>query len=271
MRKSEPHLPKSDPALQETRVAGARLTFTDECPAHHPVFFAVHGIPGSVRDFRYLAPPLTEFARLIRVDLPGSGGSEPRLDALRSFEARAETVIGLADLLGVKKFGMIGHSMGAGTALVTAAIAGPRVTHLVLVAPMGLRPHRGLSRSRESFRRIAFMMRIPGLRALILPGLRRHYRLKRFPNADTMTAHDYRLQLEALTAADYGLLNRAALKPLPKRSLVAFADDDHLVEPQIPLELAAAIPHARALRFAEGGHSIQKHKAAEIAEAIRRL
>lgn len=86
-----------------------------------------------------------------------------------------------------------------------------------------------------------------------------------------MNVEDFRLQVEALTAADYPLINRAASSPLPARTLVAFADDDHLVEPEIPTELAAAIPGARPLRFADGGHVIQKNKAREIAEALRAL
>lgn len=270
MNRTAPPLPKSDPPLREARIAGARLTFTDE-GAGPLVLMAVHGVPGSVRDFRYMGPPLSEFARLIRVDLPGSGGSEPRLDALRRLEARAETVLALADHLGLATFGVIGHSMGAATALVTAAAANARVSHLVLVAPIGLRPHRGLRRSPAYFRRLALMLRIPGLRQLLVPAMRRHYRKKRFPGAEAMTADDFRVQTEALTAADYPLLNRAATSPLAARTLVAYADDDHLVEPEIPAELAATIPGARALRFPDGGHVIQKNKAREIAAAIREL
>ena len=268
--KARTHLAKSDPPLQTARVLGTRLTFTDEGHSKE-VLFAIHGVPGSVRDFRYLAPPLVSFARFIRVDLPGSGGSEPRRAALRSFEARAETVLALADQMEIKRFGVIGHSMGAGTALVTASMAPERVSHLVLIAPMGLRPHQGLSRSRASFMRIAFLLKVPGLRHLVLPRVRDHYRKRRFPRADEMTAGEYAMQFESFTAADYPLLNRAARKPLPKKTLVVFSMDDHLVEPQIPMELAEAIPGAIALRFEDGGHSIQKHKAAEIARAIREL
>ena len=268
--KTQTHLSKSDPPLRETRVAGARLTFTDEGDSR-TVFFAIHGVPGSVRDFRYLAPPLTSFARLIRVDLPGSGGSEPRRDALRSLEARAETVMGLADQLEIRTFGVIGHSMGAGTALLTASMAPERVSHLVLIAPMGLRPHKALSRSRASFMRIAFMLKTPGLRHFVLPRVRDHYKKRRFPRADEMTASEYATHFESFSAADYPLLNRAARKPLPRKTLVVFAEDDHLVEPQIPAELAEAIPGARTLRFEDGGHSIQKHKAPQIARAIREL
>jgi len=268
--KTQALLPKSDPPLLETRVAGTRLTYTDEGEAKQ-VFFAIHGVPGSVRDFRYLAPPLVSFARFVRVALPGSGGSEPRREALRSLEARAETVLGLADELGIRTFGVIGHSMGGGTALLTASLAPERVSHLVLIAPMGLRPHRALSQSRASFMRIAFMLKVPGLRQLVLPRVRSHYKRRRFPRADEMTAGEYATQFESFSAADFPLLNRAARKPLPKKTLVVFAADDHLVEPQIPMELAEAIPGARTLRLEDGGHSIQKHKAAEIARAIREL
>lgn len=271
MTKTSAQLPKTDPPLRETRILGARLTYTDEGAGDGPAFIAVHGVPGSVRDFRYLAPPLTAFARLIRVDLPGSGGSAPRREALRSLEARAETVLLLADHLQLSPFGVIGHSMGAGTALVTASMAPRRISHLILVAPMGLRPHRALSRSRASFRRIALILRVPGLRALLLPRVREHYKKRRFPRADEMTVQEYATQFESFTAADYPLLNRAAARPLPAKTLVAFADDDHLVEAQIAVELAAAIPGARSLRFEEGGHNIQKTRAAEIASAIRQL
>lgn len=271
MTKTPALLPKTDPPLQETRIAGARLTYTDEGAPHRTVFFAIHGVPGSVRDFRYLAPPLTTFARLIRVDLPGSGGSEPRRAALRSLEVRAETILGLADHLGIGTFGVIGHSMGAGTALVTAAMAAERVSHLVLIAPMGLRPHKGASRSTASFKRIAFMLRVPGLRHFVVWQVRKNYRQRRFPRADEMTAGEFAIQFESFSATDYPLLNRAASKPLPSKALVAFADDDHLLEPQIAMELAAAIPGARSLRFEEGGHIIQKTRSAEIARAIRDL
>ncbi|MEO8359268.1 MAG: alpha/beta hydrolase [Vicinamibacteria bacterium] len=275
MKSSEPHLPKSDPPLQEVRILGARLTFTDENEGDgsrdRPVFFMVHGVPGSVRDFRYLAPPLLPFARIIRVDLPGSGGSAPRRKALRSLEERARTVVALADHLRVDRFGIIGHSMGGGTALVTASMLPDRVTHLVMIASMGLRRHRGLSQTRTVFRAIAVGLRIPVVRDLLLRKIRPTYRKKKFPRSEEMTSEEFALQFDSFSAADYTVANRAVRKPLPSKCLVALADDDHLVESEIPLELAAAIPGARALHFADGGHIIQKTKAPEIARAILEL
>lgn len=271
MTQKQTGLHKSDPPLQEAEIFGVRLTFTEEGSREGPVFMAVHGVPGSVRDFRYLAPPLAAFARLIRVDLPGSGGSTPRREALRSLASRAETVLALADGLGIDRFGIIGHSMGTGTALLAASMKPDRISHLVMIAPMGLRPHRALSRSRTSFRRIAFMLGMPGLGRLLLPEIKKHYRKRRFPGVEEMTARDFAIQFESFSAADFSVMKRAAARPLPDKTLVAFADDDHLVEPAIPLELAAAIRGAKILRFDEGGHIIQKTKAAEIAQAIRDL
>jgi pimeloyl-ACP methyl ester carboxylesterase len=267
----EPVLPKSDPPLRVARIQGARLTYTDEGDPARPVFFAIHGIPGSVKDFRYLAPPLETIARLIRVDLPGSGGSEPRLPALRSMEIRGRTILELADSLGISRFGLIGHSMGAGTALVTGSMAPERVDRLVLIAPMGLRRHRGLPQSNAAFRVLAAALRVPGLRNLLMPALRKQYRRSRFPRGDEMTPAEYAIQFEGFSAADFNLMKRAVRRPLPSKTLIALADDDHLVQPEIPLELAAAIPGAVTLRFADGGHIIQKNKAAEIAEAIHAL
>ena len=264
-------LQKSDPALQEVQISGARLTYTDEGDPSLPALIAVHGVPGSVKDFRYLAPPLQPSFRFVRVDLPGSGGSAPRLDALRSMERRGETVLALADHLGLGEFGIVGHSMGGGTALVTASMAPDRIRHLVLIAPMGLRRHRGLSRSRHTFRVLALLLRVPGVRDLLMPKVRASYRKSRFPRSDEMTPGEYVLQIEAFSAADFSLMRRAVRRPLPSRTLVVLADDDHLVQPEIPLELAAAIPGSRVLRFTDGGHIIQKNKATEIAQAIRVL
>jgi pimeloyl-ACP methyl ester carboxylesterase len=59
-------------------------------------------------------------------------------------------------------------------------------------------------------------------------------------------------------------------KPLPP-TVLAYSRDDHLIETAVSEELARAIPSARVLAFDEGGHNIQKTRAAELGEAIREL
>lgn len=265
-----PSLPTSDPEPRRAELPHGVVTYTDEGPAAAPVLIAVHGIPGSVRDFRYLAPQLLPELRVVRVDLPGFGGSAPVADAITTLRGRARVVVALADALGIDRFAILGHSMGGGTALVLAADHGPRVRHLVLVASLALRLHRGLGAPPRSFAWVAQGLSVPGLRRLLLPWVRHGYRKRRFPGVEEKTAGDFAHLLHALSAVDFEVMRAAVLRPLPP-TLIAYARDDHMIETAIAEELAAAIPGARVLAFDDGGHNIQKTRAVEIGAAIREM
>lgn len=265
---AETPLPTSDPEpVRFVRPHGV-LTYTDEGPRGAPVVIAVHGIPGSGRDFRYLAPQITGHLRFLRLDLPGFGGSAPEDEGVRTFAGRVQAVLDLADHLGLGRFAMLGHSMGGGTALLTAADAPRRVSAVVLVASLGLSTHRGLGMSPRTFRLFARTLEIPVLRTLLLPVVRGQYRKRRFPGSDRLTAAEMAVQLRAIAAADFAAMRRAVALPLPP-ALHAYACDDHMVETHVSEELAAALPGARILRFSEGGHNIQKTRAVEIGRALR--
>ena len=265
-----PSLPTSDPEPRRAELPHGVVTYTDEGPAAAPVLIAVHGIPGSVRDFRYLAPQLLPELRVVRVDLPGFGGSAPVADAITTLRGRARVVVALADALGIDRFAILGHSMGGGTALVLAAAHGPRVRHLVLVASLALRLHRGLGAPPRSFAWVAQGLSVPGLRRLLLPWVRHGYRKRRFPGVEEKTAGDFAHLLHALSAVDFEVMRAAVLRPLPP-TLIAYARDDHMIETAIAEELVAAIPGARVLAFDDGGHNIQKTRAVEIGAAIREM
>lgn len=260
-------LPTSDPdVLRFARGAGV-LTYTDEGPRDAPVLIAMHGIPGTVRDFRYLAPQITHAVRLLRLDLPGFGGSAPESAGVRTLAGRIAAVVALADHLELAHFAVLGHSMGGGTALVGAATLPVRVNGLVLVASLGLSRHRGLGLRPWAFRMAGRAMQVPGLRAALLPSVREQYRRRRFPGAEQMTPGQLAVQLKAIGAADFEAMGRAVREPLPA-TLLAYATDDHMVETRVSEELAGALPHAHVLRFEEGGHNIQKTRAVEIGAAI---
>ena len=72
----------SDPELQTVEVLGGPIAYTDEGEGQPLV--AVHGLPGSVRDFRWLAPALPESIRLLRVD-------SKRLTLSKCYNASAES------------------------------------------------------------------------------------------------------------------------------------------------------------------------------------
>jgi pimeloyl-ACP methyl ester carboxylesterase len=264
---SEEPLPTSDPEPRSVSLPEGALAYVDEGPREAPALILIHGVPGSVRDFRYLTPQLSPHVRVVRVDLPGFGGSAPVRDAVASLRGRARVVLALADHLGLRKFSVLGHSMGGGAALSLAARHPERVRLVVLVASMALSPHRGLGSPPWVLRTLATSLSVPGLGGLLVPWCRRAWRARRFPGAETMTAADFAVPLRAIGAADFRLMRNAVKGRLPP-AIVAYAEDDHMIETHISEELARALPDSRVIAFPEGGHNLQKTRARELAEAI---
>jgi pimeloyl-ACP methyl ester carboxylesterase len=259
----------SDPEPSILERPEGPLCYVDEGPPGAPALLALHGIPGSVRDFRYLAPALTERLRFVRVDLPGFGGSPPVPEAISSLHGRADAVLDLADHLGLGAFGVLGHSMGGATALTLAAAHADRVGLLVLVASVGLTPHRALGGiPPRTFARIAALVERPFVGRALLPIVRDRYRRLRLPGSEEMDAAAHARHLRAIGALDFVALRRAAQAALPP-TLVAYAKDDALVEPRISEELARALS-AHVLAFDSGGHNIQKTRAPQLGQAILR-
>lgn len=263
-----PELPTSDPPAATLALPAGPLAYVDEGPKDAPALLAIHGIPGSARDFRYLAPHLAEKVRVIRVDLPGFGGSAPADDAIDSLSGRARVLRALADHLGLGEFAVLGHSMGGGTALALAAEHPRRVRLLILVASVALSLHRGLGLSPRTFRLLSRSLSVPGLGRVLAASVRGQYRKRGFSGVGEMSAADFALHFRYCAAVDFDLLRRWVKGPLPP-TLVAYARDDRMLETWISEELASALPHARVLAFDEGGHNLQKTRAAELAGAIR--
>ena len=76
---------------------------------------------------------------VIRPDLPGYNGSDPRSDA-RTVPGQAEAMWALLDQLGVADVRLVGSSLGGWVAAEMATALPARVTHLILLSPAGL-PH----------------------------------------------------------------------------------------------------------------------------------
>jgi pimeloyl-ACP methyl ester carboxylesterase len=111
--------------------------------ANGPDLVLVHGylggagmwaeqLPIFARDFRCIAPSLAGF------------GESAELEAPDTIEGHARQVLHTLDDLGVKRFHLLGHSMGGMVVQQMAAIAPERIEKLVLygTGPVGLLPDR---------------------------------------------------------------------------------------------------------------------------------
>jgi pimeloyl-ACP methyl ester carboxylesterase len=114
---------------------GARLRYA--VGGDGPPLVLVHGLGGTIENWRALAPPLATRHRVLVPDLPGHGGSAPLPEA-RELEALAEAVQRIADAEEIRDAVWVGHSLGGVVAL-RAAVARPDLVRgLVLAAAAGI-------------------------------------------------------------------------------------------------------------------------------------
>jgi pimeloyl-ACP methyl ester carboxylesterase len=98
----------------------------------------LHGFAVSHWCFRHIIPGLAEGSDVIAIDLPGSGESDRPSPAEYRYDAPAymETVLGVLDALGLERASLLGHSMGGGVALYTAARRPERVDRVIAIDPL---------------------------------------------------------------------------------------------------------------------------------------
>jgi pimeloyl-ACP methyl ester carboxylesterase len=102
-----------------------------------PSLVLVHGLGGTIENWRALAPPLAERHRVLVPDLPGHGRSDPLPEA-RDVDAVAEAVLAVADAEECRDAVWVGHSLGGVVALRAAALRPEAARGLVLAAAAGI-------------------------------------------------------------------------------------------------------------------------------------
>lgn len=100
-----------------------------------PPVVLLHGIASSSVTFEYVVPLVTDRHRAISIDLLGFGESPAPADAEYTVEEHVAAVHRTLRHLGLRRFVLVGHSMGALIAARYAAIHPRSVTRLVLVSP----------------------------------------------------------------------------------------------------------------------------------------
>lgn len=119
-----------------------------ERPGNGPALVMLHGIGSNAASWAPVMAQLPADWRLIAWNAPGYGGSEP-LDAdWPEAGDYAAALLKLADGLGLERFVLAGHSLGALMGASFAVSHPQRIAHLVLAAPAlghGVQPGGALS------------------------------------------------------------------------------------------------------------------------------
>ncbi|WP_165774739.1 alpha/beta fold hydrolase [Candidatus Viridilinea mediisalina] len=97
----------------------------------------LHGWGASARIWTDVAAALAERRKLVLLDLPGSGGTPARV-TIPTLTALANEVLDAIDALGLERFELLGHGLGAATAALVAGQLHRRVSRVALLG-MGIR------------------------------------------------------------------------------------------------------------------------------------
>jgi pimeloyl-ACP methyl ester carboxylesterase len=269
------------------------MTASLRLPDGRALAYADHGDPagtpvvlvGGLGDSRLTRHPNDELTaslgvRLIGVDRPGTGGSDPHRGA--RLADWADDLRALADALSLERFGLVGWSMGGPFAAAGAAGLGDRVGGLALVAsfapfedgnagldartaqgfgmaarsplfvlpfmaPMARRARRhparfvaGLFADASESDRAA--VERPGVRAMMEIAAAEAFRQGARPVSREM----------ALIARPWGLALDAISAPVR----LWYGADDHLTGPAVGARLAARIPGAELETVPDAGHMV---------------
>lgn len=125
--------------------------------ASAPPLLALHGWLDNAGSFARLAPLLATHFRVIALDLPGHGHSDHLpVGASYHYLEYVKTVIAAAAALELRRYTLLGHSLGAGIASLVAAASPGCIERLLLIeglGPLGDDGTRTLQRFREAMTR----------------------------------------------------------------------------------------------------------------------
>jgi pimeloyl-ACP methyl ester carboxylesterase len=229
------------------RIGGLDTYYTLQ-GAGRPVVL-LHGWGTSSQSLLGVAAALAPEFRVLAVDLPGFGWSDPPPAAWGSAEYAAH-VERLLDETALGPAAVLGHSFGGRVAIRLAAGRPQRVTRLVLVAAAGIRRAR---RPRD-YARIGVTkvlngcLRVPILGRLAGPVAARWR--ERVGSRDYKAAGRMRPTLVRLVSEDLAPL----LPEIEAPTLILWGDRDEEVGKAAVLTMASMIRGARLLVFPGAGH-----------------
>ncbi|WP_337271504.1 alpha/beta fold hydrolase [Oryzifoliimicrobium ureilyticus] len=114
------------------RANGLRAHYVVGGVEHGETIVLLAGFPESWYAWRHVIPLLGERYRVVAIDLPGQGDSDRPMDGYDT-QTVAERVHAFIAAMGIKRYSLVAHDVGAWVAFPYALLYGDEVTSLVLM------------------------------------------------------------------------------------------------------------------------------------------
>lgn len=256
------------------RLNGVGIHYVDE--GQGPPLVLIHGLGGSICNFRYNIPVLSQHLRVVAPDLKGFGYSERPATGDYSLTAQARLVAELMDRLGIPRAAVLGHSMGGAIALRLATIWPEKVDRLILVGsapPDRMVPRFVASPPLPSLLRLgtALVLHQPRLREIVL---RQGFYDPAFLSPEMVEEFRHIARIRGSTSSIVSILRDAAreepidLSRLSQPVLLLWGRHDRWSSLRLARWLADQIPDARLKVIERARHMVLEERAEEANEAI---
>lgn len=236
----------------------------------------IHGLGGSIYNFRYNIPTLAERVRVLALDLKGFGYSERPAASDYSLTAQARLVGELMDGLGISQAAVLGHSMGGAVALRLAATSPEKVDRLILV---GSAPPNGMVPSFAARAPLPALLRLGAALVLHQPRLRESVLRQGFYDPSFLTPEMVALftqlvRIRGSADAAASVLSDAArdesidLSRVSQPVLLLWGEGDRWTNLRLARWLADELPDARLEVIDRARHMVLEERAEEANKAI---
>jgi len=130
-------LPKYNMPVKTIELSSGKLAYVEKGKGQTILF--IHGLGGNLSHWLKSVNELSSAYTCIAIDLPGYGWSDKNVDTKGKdrLQFYADAIAEFLKKKKIKKVVLVGHSMGAQTAII-AALQNTCVTKLILAAPAGL-------------------------------------------------------------------------------------------------------------------------------------
>lgn len=226
------------------------------------VIVLLHGFLGSSNDLEKVALELSKNNRVILPDIPGFGlSSNYELDK-ESKEEMAKALINFITELNIKKYDLLGHSMGGEVAL-HMALKDNRVNDLFLIDSQGyqnndfypefLKEHPGLS----SFFIRTFFQNYFFQRYLSKTGL---YNIDNYNNKDFLKSYYLNYNIPSITihkinVDDDGGFISNVIKNIKNKTYIIWGDNDNVVDISNAKKFNQEIKNSELFIIKNSGHN----------------
>jgi pimeloyl-ACP methyl ester carboxylesterase len=261
------------------RANGARIHYY-RTGGDGPRLLAIHGFTDNGLCWARVVRALAGDYDVIIPDLRGHGLSE-RIEPGEPVDPAAD-VIGLIDRLGLDRPGLLGHSLGAAIAALTAARWPGRVGLLVLEdppwrrasPPEGEQAYLGERRQHlDDWQHNLSQLQAQPRDAVVAAGRGQH---PAWDDAEVQAWADAKLQLD-LDVFATGLLDMPSWQEIitdiacPTLLITADPERGAIVTPEVSRDVARRLPQAEVVQIPDAGHSIRRDQYEATLQVITRF